>query len=110
MPGREWLINYAREFDTFEVNSTYYALPKPSNLKAMVDKTGEGFLFSIKANQEMTHQREDTSVFKLFCQVLEPVVSAEKPYSVAGQTFIFANNHWRGQAVGPIRQLRVMLD
>ncbi len=25
-------------------------------------------------------------------------------------TFIFANNHWRGQAVGTIRQLRLMLD
>ena len=29
---------------------------------------------------------------------------------VAEKTFIFANNHWRGQAVSTIRQLRVMLD
>ncbi len=70
MPKREWLVYYAREFNTCEVNSTFYALPKPSSLKAMAEKTGEGFIFSIKANQEMTHQREDNaSVFKAFCQV-----------------------------------------
>ena len=26
------------------------------------------------------------------------------------KTFVFANNHWRGQAVSTIRQLRQMLD
>jgi hypothetical protein len=26
------------------------------------------------------------------------------------KTFVFANNHWRGQAVSTIRQLRLMLD
>ena len=68
MPKREWLIYYAREFNTCEINSSSYALCKPSNLEAMAEKTGEGFLFSIKANQEMTYQREDNaSVFKAFC-------------------------------------------
>ena len=28
----------------------------------------------------------------------------------ATNTFIFANNHWRGQAVDTIRQVRSMLD
>jgi len=30
--------------------------------------------------------------------------------STTEKTLIFANNHWRGQAVNTIRQLRVMLD
>ncbi|MFC1941217.1 DUF72 domain-containing protein [Chloroflexota bacterium] len=85
MPKWEWLTYYAREFNTCEVNSTFYALPKPSSLKTMTEKTGEGFLFSIKANQEMTHRREDASVFKAFCQVLEPVISAGKLGCVLAQ-------------------------
>jgi len=28
----------------------------------------------------------------------------------AERTFIFANNHWRGQAITTIRQLRLMAD
>ena len=79
LPKWEWLTYYAREFNACEVNSTFYALPKPSSLKAMTEKTGEDFLFSIKANQQMTHQREDNApVFKAFCQVLEPVITAGK--------------------------------
>ena len=30
--------------------------------------------------------------------------------NIAERTFVFANNHWRGQAVSTIRQLRMMLD
>jgi len=78
MPKQEWLVYYAREFNTCEVNSTFYTLPKPSHLKAMADKTDEDFVFSIKANQEMTHRREDASVFKAFYQMLEPIISAGK--------------------------------
>jgi len=87
-PKREWLAYFAREFTTCEINSTFYALPAPSGLKSMVEKTGEGFVFSIKANQKMTHQFEDNaSVFEAFCRVLEPVagklgcILAQFPYS-----------------------------
>ena len=75
LPKPEWLVYYARELNTCEVNATFYALPKLSSVKAMVGKTGEGFLFSIKANQEMTHQREDNAtVFRAFRQLLEPIM------------------------------------
>ncbi len=79
MPKREWLIYYSREFNTCEVNSTFYALPEPSSLKAMAEKTGKDFLFCFKANQEMTHQRENNAaIFRTFCQVLEPIITAGK--------------------------------
>ncbi len=34
----------------------------------------------------------------------------KKIKSETENTFIFANNHWRGQSIGTIRQLRKMLD
>ena len=79
LPKREWLVYYAREFNTCEVNSTYYAIPRPSNLKAMAEKTGDDFQFVIKANKEMTHQREDNAeVFRNFCAHWK---DPESPYS-----------------------------
>ena len=70
---RDWLSYYSREFNTCEINSTYYAIPSAAVLKSMVDKTGDGFLFAIKANQEMTHQREDSSEFvRLFARLWNP--------------------------------------
>jgi len=98
MPKREWLAYYAREFNACEINSTFYVLPKPSSLKAMAEKTGEGFLFSIKANQKMTHQWEDNAdVFEAFRQVLEPIISVGKMGCVLAQfpySFKFNRRNW----------------
>lgn len=98
MPKAEWLTYYAGEFNTCEVNSTFYALPKPANLKAMAAKTGDGFLFCFKANQEMTHQRDDNAhVFEAFCQVLQPIITAGKLGCILAQfpySFGFNRHNW----------------
>jgi uncharacterized protein YecE (DUF72 family) len=86
MPRREWLSYYAHEFNSLELNSTFYALPKPSVLEAMIAKTGEGFLFSVKANQEMTHQRQrDSRIFAAFVHMLQPFIDAGKLGCVLAQ-------------------------
>ena len=86
MPRQEWLRYYAREFNSLELNSTYYAIPKLSALEAMVDKTGEDFMFSVKANQEMTHKRQyDTKVFTAFVNMLRPFIDSGKLGCVLAQ-------------------------
>ena len=86
MPKREWLNYYSREFNTCEVNSTYYAIPSLATMQAMVNKTDQDFLFSIKANQQMTHQRIDNAtVFESFYQMLEPVTESGKLGCVLAQ-------------------------
>jgi uncharacterized protein YecE (DUF72 family) len=98
IPRHQWLAYYAREFSTCEINSTFYALPKAANIKAMVQKTGEGFLFSVKANQEMTHLRqENAEVFKAFRQVIEPVIMAGKLGCILAQfpySFRLTRENW----------------
>lgn len=86
MPRREWLSYYSREFNTLELNSTFYTLPKLSTLETMISKTGEGFLFSVKANQEMTHKRQgNREVFTAFRKMLEPFINAGKLGCVLAQ-------------------------
>jgi len=52
-----------------------------------------------------------TSGFSYTPQELKELLpKIQKLDSVAEKTFVFANNHWRGQAIGTIRQLRIMLD
>jgi uncharacterized protein YecE (DUF72 family) len=79
LPRKDWLRYYASEFNTLELNSTYYAIPQIITLKKMIEKTGEGFLFCIKANQEMTHIRQDNqSIFTNFLQALQPFIDTNK--------------------------------
>ena len=72
--------------------------PASTTLKSMESKTGEGFLFVIKANQEMTHQRKDASaISEAFRQVLEPLVSAGKLGCILAQfpySFNFTGYNW----------------
>jgi len=76
---KDWLSFYAREFHTCEVNFTYYRLPDARTLAAMAAKTPEGFLFTIKASQELTHKREgNAEAFKQFGQALKPMVQSQK--------------------------------
>ena len=51
----ERLSFYAQRFPAVELNFSYYRQPSASTLARMVGNTPEGFLFSIKAHQSLTH-------------------------------------------------------
>jgi uncharacterized protein YecE (DUF72 family) len=98
MPQRDWLAYYAREFNTCEINSTYYTIPSPNAMKTMAARTGEGFLFAIKANQEMTHLREDNGkICEAFCRTVEPMITSGKLGCILAQfpySFDFNRQNW----------------
>ena len=86
LPARDKLSYYAREFDTVEVDSSYYGIPKASTLAAMAAKTPPGFLFCLKAFQGMTHAREDNAaVFGRFIDALTPWIEQERLGCVLAQ-------------------------
>ncbi|MGC8874127.1 MAG: DUF72 domain-containing protein [Chloroflexia bacterium] len=79
IPERDMLSYYAREFDTTEINFTYYRLPDPYTMGAIARKVPEGFLFTVKASQVLTHAREDNrEAFRQFAQALKPLQEAGK--------------------------------
>jgi uncharacterized protein YecE (DUF72 family) len=45
------------KFDSVEVDSTFYRTPSRSTVKGWADKTPEGFLFSAKVPQVITHEK-----------------------------------------------------
>ena len=52
----EMLEIYAKVFDTIEVDSTFYAIPASSAVENWYRKTPDGFSFSLKLPQEITHE------------------------------------------------------
>lgn len=57
--AREYLVYYAKHFSFVELNFSYYRQPSADMITKMIEKTPEGFLFSIKAHQSLTHKRGD---------------------------------------------------
>ncbi|PYS50402.1 MAG: hypothetical protein DMF68_07235 [Acidobacteria bacterium] len=53
----EMLEVYARAFETVEVDSTFYAIPPLSTFESWAKRTPDGFTFSLKLPQEITHER-----------------------------------------------------
>ncbi|MGM0364917.1 MAG: DUF72 domain-containing protein [Actinomycetota bacterium] len=55
---RKLLNYYSRDFNTVEINFTYYSLPNPSIFQNMAKKVGHDFIFSVKAPGSVTHSRK----------------------------------------------------
>jgi uncharacterized protein YecE (DUF72 family) len=59
LPRAEWLGYYAQQFDTVELNVTYYRVPGRKTVESWISKTPDHFLFSVKAPGSLTHERID---------------------------------------------------
>ncbi len=65
----DFLSVYSRAFPTVEVDSTFYATPAALTFASWSERTPEGFVFSLKLPQEITHLRrlrgaeEETTLF-----------------------------------------------
>jgi uncharacterized protein YecE (DUF72 family) len=57
LPAAEYLSYYAGHFDVVEVDSTFYRSPSPRMVAGWRQKTPEGFGFSLKVPQTITHEK-----------------------------------------------------
>ena len=53
----DYLAFYAERFDTVEVDSTFYACPSARTVSNWAARTPEGFTFSVKVPQVITHEK-----------------------------------------------------
>ncbi len=55
LPKSKWFEYYARDFDTVEINNTFYQLPKPQTFELWHKQAPKNFLYTVKANRFITH-------------------------------------------------------
>jgi uncharacterized protein YecE (DUF72 family) len=55
MKANEMLKHYLRDFDTVELNNTFYQLPNESTFDAWRTNTPHDFLFAVKGSRFITH-------------------------------------------------------
>jgi uncharacterized protein YecE (DUF72 family) len=56
VPAREYLASYARIFDTVEMDTTFYAIPRPAIVQNWAASVPEHFQFTVKTPQTITHE------------------------------------------------------
>jgi uncharacterized protein YecE (DUF72 family) len=73
LPADDMLSYYARQFETVEVNNTFYRMPSAKTLATWAGAVPDTFTFVLKASQRITHfarlQGADDSV-RYFCSTV----------------------------------------
>jgi len=81
VPARERLRAYAAWFNHVEVNSSYYATPKPETAATWVEQTPAGFTFDIKLHRILSQSPKSAASNTLVETLLagvEPLITANK--------------------------------
>jgi uncharacterized protein YecE (DUF72 family) len=80
-PARLWLEHYARHFDTVEVNSTFYRLPRREAVANWERVAPPGFTFTIKSSRYLTHIKRLAELgpgLDRFYERIEPLLASPK--------------------------------
>ena len=78
----DYLRFYAQVFDTVELDTTFYSTPRPTLVQAWADNTPDGFLFTAKLPQVITHEKhlkdceKDLDIFVSTMRLLGPKLGA----------------------------------
>ena len=77
----KFLEHYATQFNSLELNGTYYKMPTPDQMQNMITRTDSKVKFTVKAFQGLTHA-PDKSQYQLlvgeFKKALEPLQNANQ--------------------------------
>jgi uncharacterized protein YecE (DUF72 family) len=58
LPQREELAYAARQFNSIEINGSFYSLQRPEFYRRWYEETPQGFVFSVKAARFITHMKK----------------------------------------------------
>jgi uncharacterized protein YecE (DUF72 family) len=95
----DYLSYYARQFQTVEIDYTYYRMPVADNLRRMLETGGPELTFAIKATNTLTHiidpdkWRDEE---KTYIKAIEPMLQAGRLEAVLFQfpySFHYTNNN-----------------
>ena len=58
LPQKRWFERYAEEFDTVEINASFYRLPLSSTFEGWRSRAPSDFHYAVKVNRFITHMKK----------------------------------------------------
>ena len=68
MRPKDFLRHYASQFQTVEIDSTFYGTPAASTVTSWNEKTPRDFIFAVKVPQVITHEKGSSSRLNLIIE------------------------------------------
>jgi len=69
--AKDYLSNYSTHFNTVEIDSTFYGIPRKTSVESWYRAVSPGFKFAPKFPQEITHHSDLTGVEDLLSKFLD---------------------------------------
>jgi uncharacterized protein YecE (DUF72 family) len=58
LPQKRWFERYAEDFDTVEINASFYRVPLEATFTGWREKAPPGFRYAVKVNRFITHMKK----------------------------------------------------
>jgi uncharacterized protein YecE (DUF72 family) len=58
LPQKRWFEHYSAEFDTVEINASFYRVPRPETFDGWQAKAPADFRYAVKVNRFITHMKK----------------------------------------------------
>ena len=58
LPQKRWFERYSEEFDTVEINASFYRIPLETTFQGWREKAPPGFHYAVKVNRFITHLKK----------------------------------------------------
>jgi uncharacterized protein YecE (DUF72 family) len=78
LPQKKWFEYYCTEFDTLELNVTFYRFPNETMYHSWYNRSPSGFLFSVKVPRLITHYKKLKDAESLITQFYDVTVNGLK--------------------------------
>ena len=91
---KNYLFQYAKQFNSIEVNATRFGTPKRAVLDNWINAVNENFKFSLKVPQIITH-RKDINDIKSRHQLNEFIVAVDHLGNNSGMSFAVMANYFK---------------
>ncbi len=91
LPKRVWFRHYATQFNTVELNNTFYHLPKPETFAAWKQAAPADFCYALKLNRYGTHVKRLKDAESWLGKFLE---GAERLEETLGPILVQLPPHW----------------
>ena len=73
LPVKDWFRFYAEQFDTVEINNSFYRLPKAETFDKWRDQAPPGFIYAVKANRFLTQAKKLKDCAEPVARMMAPV-------------------------------------
>lgn len=73
LPIKNWFGFYAEQFDTVEINNSFYRLPNAETFDRWREQAPSGFLYTVKANRYLTQAKKMKDCAEPVARMMAPV-------------------------------------